>query len=225
MEKQRKLIIFGLGETAELAYYYFTYDSFYAVAAFSAEKLYIQKKTLLGLPVVDFENITQNYPIDEYEMFIAMASSNLNRDRTRFYIKAKNLGYKMASYVSSTAYIGFHTTIGENCFILEHNTVQPFVRIGNNVTLWSGNHIGHRSIINDNCFLSSHIVVSGFCEIGKNCFIGVNTSIADRVKIGNDCLIGLGSIIAKDIQDNTIYKAQYSKRQHLSAKQFCNIND
>ena len=52
---------------------------------------------------------------------------------------------------------------GDNCFILEDNTVQPFVTIGNNVTLWSGNHIGHDSVIEDDCFISSHVVVSGTC--------------------------------------------------------------
>ena len=55
---------------------------------------------------------------------------------------------------------------GDNCFILEDNTVQPFVRIGSNVTLWSGNHIGHDSTIGDHCFISSHVVVSGHVDIG-----------------------------------------------------------
>jgi sugar O-acyltransferase (sialic acid O-acetyltransferase NeuD family) len=223
MEKNKELIIFGLGETAELAYCYFTHDSPYTVAAFTADKKYLNATSIFELPVVDFEEIKVHFPPDKYEMFIAMASSNLNRDRTRFYLQSKQLGYKMASYISSHAYIGFHTQIGENCFILEDNTIQPFVKIGNNVVLWSGNHIGHRSIIHDNCFITSHVVVSGFCEIGKNCFIGVNSSIADNVKIGEDCLIGLGSIIHKNTEPNTIYKMQYAKKQSFTAFEFYKI--
>ena len=225
MKKDKKLIIFGIGETADLAYHYFSADTPYTVVAFSVNKEFIKEEFNLGLPVVDFQEIQQIYPPDLYEMFIAISSTKLNRNRTQFYNEAKLLGYKLASYISSHAYVGFQTEIGDNCFILEHNTIQPFVKIGNNVTLWSGNHIGHRSIIHDNCFITSHVVVSGFCEIGKNCFIGVNSSIADYVKIGDDCLIGLGSIIAKSIPSNSIYKSQYSKKQIITAKQFYNIND
>jgi sugar O-acyltransferase (sialic acid O-acetyltransferase NeuD family) len=225
MKKNKELLLFGLGETAELAYHYFTQDSSYTVVAFTAGKEYVHDQSFLGLPVINFEEIAGHFPPDKCKMFIAMASSNLNRDRTRFYCQAKQLGYKMASYISSHAYIGFNSDIGENCFILENNVIQPFVKIGNNVTLWSGNHIGHRSIIHDNCFLTSHVVVSGFCEIGENCFIGVNTSIADKVTIGADCLIGLGSIISKNIAPNTVYKMKYAQKQPFGAKQFYNIVD
>ena len=54
--------------------------------------------------------------------------------------------------------------MGDNCFIFEDNTVQPFVTLGNNLVLWSGNHIGHHSTLRDHCFISSHVVISGFCR-------------------------------------------------------------
>jgi len=225
MKKNKRVIIFGIGETAELAHYYFTQDSTYEVVAFTVSKKYIEELSFLDLPVIPFEEVKSQYSPNIYEMFIAVASSNLNRDRTNFYNQAKQLGYSMASYISSHAYVSDRSEIGDNCFILENNTIQPFVKIKNNVTLWSGNHIGHRSIIHDNCFLTSQVVISGFCEIGKNCFLGVNVSVADKVKIGDDCLIGLGSIVGKNIQSNTIYKAQYSKKQTLTAKQFYGINE
>ena len=78
----------------------------------------------------------------------------------------KSLGYELVSYVSSRCSFLSQYPPGDNCFILEDNTVQPFVRIGSNVTLWSGNHIGHDSVIGDHCFISSHVVVSGHVSIG-----------------------------------------------------------
>ena len=138
-------------------------------------------------------------------------------------MKAK--GYKLASYISSKAYIGYEVEIGENCFIMENNVIQTFAKIGNNVVLWSGNHIGHSSIIHDNCFISSHVVISGFCEIGENTFVGVNTSVANNVKIGNYCLIGLGCIIVKDVAENSIMKMPYAQKQIISAKQFYGIKE
>ena len=49
---KEKLVIIGDGETAELAYDYFTGDTNYEVVAFSAERNFRRNKTLFGLPVV-----------------------------------------------------------------------------------------------------------------------------------------------------------------------------
>ena len=43
--------------------------------------------------------------------------------------------------------------IGENSFIFENNVIQPFVRVGNNCILWSGNHVGHRTVLRDHVFV------------------------------------------------------------------------
>ena len=55
--KNKKLIIIGAGETANLAYEYFTHDSEYEVVAFSVNKDYLKETTFKGLPVVEYENI------------------------------------------------------------------------------------------------------------------------------------------------------------------------
>lgn len=220
---KKKLIIVGNGETAELAHLYFTNDSKYEVAVFAVEKDYITEPQLRGLDVVALEDMESIYSPEDYEAFVAVSSTKLNTLRTRLYNEVKAKGYKLASYVSSKAYVGYEVEIGENCFIMENNVIQTFAKIGNNVVLWSGNHIGHSSVIHDNCFISSHVVVSSFCEIGQNTFVGVNSSIADNVKIGDYCLIGLGCIIAKDVPDNTIMKMPYAQKQIITAKQFNGI--
>ncbi|MEN6462601.1 MAG: acetyltransferase [Syntrophomonas sp.] len=220
-----KLIIIGDGETAQLAYEYFTYDSNFVVTAFAVEEKYLSVVSLNEVPVVAFEQLLQTYDPQEYYAFIAISSTKLNRLRTRLYQATKELGYEFASYVSSKAFIWRDVEIGENCFILEDNTIQPFVKIGNNVTLWSGNHIGHRSVVRDNCFITSHVVISGYCDIGKNCFIGVNSAVSNNIKIGEDCLVSLGSVISKDTECNGIYKGNPAIRHHLSAKRFFNITD
>ena len=225
MMKTKKLIIVGNGETAELAYLYFTNDSDYKVVAFAVDREYLTNSPLRGLSVVAIEDIYDVYSPNEYEVFVAISSTKLNTLRTRLYRKMKALGYTLASYVSSKAYLGYEVEIGENCFIMEHNVIQSFANIGNNVILWSGNHIGHSVIIHDNCFVSSHVVISGYCEIGSNSFIGINSSIADNVKIGSFCLIGLGSIIAKDVPSNAIMKMPYAQKHIITAKQFNGIKE
>lgn len=221
--KQKKLVIIGAGETANLAFHYFQNDSEYEVVAFAVEKKYIENTTFQGLPVTPFEQIKDLYSPSEYEVFVATSSTSLSKLRTRLYLECKEMGYHMASYISTSAYVGYNAKIGENCFIMENNTIQPFVTIGNNVTLWSGNHIGHQSVIGDHSFLTSHVVVSGFCHIGRNCFLGVNSCVSEYRTIGNYCLIGMGSVVGKDMKDYSIVKSQYAKMQPINTKQFFNL--
>lgn len=40
--------------------------------------------------------------------------------------------------------------------------------------------------------------------IGNNCWLGANVSVMPGVKIGNGCVIAAGSVVTKDIPDNSI---------------------
>lgn len=201
MQKNKKLLLIGTGELAEIAYEYFTHDSSYEVVGFSVEREFLECNTMHNLPVIAFEDIQTFYPAAEFEVFVAIPSSQLNRLRTRLYQAVKKQGYKCATYISSCAFVWRNAKIGENCFIFENNTIQPFVEIGDNVILWSGNHIGHRTVIEDNCFLSSHVVVSGYCRIGENCFLGVNSTFNDNVTIARDCIIASGALVTKSLSE------------------------
>jgi sugar O-acyltransferase (sialic acid O-acetyltransferase NeuD family) len=195
--KTKKLVIVGAGETADIAYEYFTHDSPYEVVAFSVNKEFINQNELYGLPVVEFENLENLYSTEYYEVFVAISYVKLNRVRKIMYEACKAKGYKCANYISSKAFIWHNVTLGENIFIFENNVIQHKVNIGNNVILWSGNHIGHRSTIQDNVYLSSHCVVSGFCTIGANSFLGVNCTFNDNVSLAEDTVVGSGALIVK----------------------------
>lgn len=202
MDKTHTLIIIGDSVFAELAYEYFTCDTEYTVVAFSVEKAYLERDTLFGLPLVPFETLERVYPPGDHSFFAAIVYTQMNKLRTRLYREAKDRGYSPASYISPRAFVWRNCELGEHCFIFEDNVIQPFVKIGNNVVLWSGNHIGHHSTIKDNCFISSHVVVSGLCEIGENCFMGVNSTVIDTVTVGDSCLVGAGALILGNVGDD-----------------------
>lgn len=225
MNKKQKLVIVGVGEFALIADEYFTYDSDYEVIAFSAERAFIGSETLNGKPVVPFETLEEAYNPQEYLVYVAVTSTKLNRVRTRLYREAKRKGYRFVNYISSRAFVWRNVKIGENCFIFEDNTLQPFVEIGNNVVIWSGNHIGHRTIIKDHCFLSSHSVISGYCEIGENCFLGVNSTFADNVKVAKDCLIGAGAVVTKNTEEGKIYVGNPAKPSPVGSLRYSRVDE
>jgi len=206
MKESREIVIFGMGETAHLAYEYFTHDSDYQVVAFSVDSEYMTESEFLGLPVVSSDEITKRFSPDVYGAFVAASSGKLNRVRKSIYDRVKSLGYGLVSYVSTRAFVWHNVEIGENCFILEDNTLQPFVQVGNNVVLWSGNHVGHRSIIKDHCFIYSHCVISGYCLIGESSFLGVNCTLEDHANVAEDNFLGAASLIRKSTTGREFYQ-------------------
>lgn len=209
-----KIIIFGLNDLAELAHFYFVKESksghvYPSPVAFTVNEEYIDKNILHNLPIVPFEELEQHYPPSECFLFAPVTDNKL---REKIYNEGKAKGYKFISYISPKC-TNYAKSIGENCFILEDNTLQPFTTIGNNVILWSGNHIGHHSIIEDNVFFTSHVVMSGHCHIKKGAFLGVNSTLRDGITIGENSIIGMGSLVTKNIPDNETWFGSPAKKK------------
>ncbi|PTY04039.1 transferase [Verrucomicrobia bacterium LW23] len=219
---KKRLILFGIGAAAEVAHYYFTHDSSYEIVCFTVDAEYIKEDTFCGLPVVPFVKIQELYPPHENSFFVAMGYNKLNTARKEKYNAARNLGYTLASYISSRANV-MTDRIGDNCFLLEDNTIQPFTIIGNNVTLWSGNHIGHHSIIEDHVFIASHVVVSGHVTIGEQTFIGVNATLRDGICIGARCVIGAGALLLANAEPEGVYLGTASERSKVPSTRLRSI--
>lgn len=219
----KPLVIFGFGDMAQMAHHYFSTDSAHGVAAFTLDRAYITQDSFCGLPIVPFDEIEERYPAASHGMFVALGYSKVNQLRKEKYLAAKALGYEMASYVSSRATVLNDGNIGENCFILEDNTIQPFVTIGNDVVMWSGNHVGHHSVIHDHCFLASHIVVSGGVDMGESCFVGVNATFRDHIRIGESCVIGAGALLLADAEPFGVYVGNSTERSRVPSNRLKRI--
>lgn len=220
---KQRLVIFGTGDIAQLVHFYFTRATDYEVVAFPVDAAYLKQTIFCDLPVVAFEDVVGRYPPNENMFFVALSYSKLNAVRKEKYLAAKAKGYRLANFVSPRATVLNDGNIGENCFIFEDNTIQPFVTIGNNVTLWSGNHIGHHSIIRDHCFIASHVVVSGGVEVGEQCFIGVNATLRDHIKIGERCVIGADTLLLGDAEPEGIYLGHATERSRVPSSKLGKI--
>jgi sugar O-acyltransferase (sialic acid O-acetyltransferase NeuD family) len=221
---KNKVVIFGVLDTAELAHYYLSTDSPYEVVAFTVSRDYLESSVFkprygqAEYPVVSFEELVTIYPPSEYLLFVPMTGIKMNMIRKQIYLKGKEMGYEYISYVSSKATV-CHNKIGENCFILEDNTLQPFTEVGNNVVMWSGNHIGHHGKIEDHVFFTSHVVLSGHCHVKERAWFGVNSTVRDFTTIGEGCLIAMGSLITRSTEDESFYMGLPAKKQEKNARE------
>ncbi len=209
-QDNKPLVIFGVGELAQLACYYFTHDSPRRVAAFTVDGSHLVEGHCMGLPVVAFEEVTAYYRPEEYDMFVAVGYARLNQARAEKCREAKACGYRLATYVSSRSLTWPDLVIGENCLVMEGNTIQPFVSIGDNVIIWCDSLISHHVEIGHDCFIAAQAVISGHVKIGAYSFIGVNATLRDKIALAERTIIGASALILKDTDENTAYLASGS---------------
>ena len=215
------LVLIGDSLFAEIAHEYFEHDSPYEVVAFSVEREYRKRERFRGLDVIPFEDLAQVVEPATTSAHAAITYGRMNRTRRRLAAAASAKGFALASYVSSRAFVWHNVEIGEHCFIFEDNTIQPFVRIGCDNVMWSGNHIGHHSTIGDGVFVASHAVISGSVRIGDNSFVGVNATIVNDVEVGADCWIGPHVVVTRDLPPDTVWRpAPGSQREGSARKLF-----
>lgn len=215
----KKVIVFGTGDIAELVKYYFETDSDYQIAAFFADDSYAVSDQYLGYPLEKLSTIQAKYPPNKYSAFVAIGYSKMNKVRSEKYHLLKSMGYNIVSYVSSRATVFDNAVIGEGCFILENNVVQPFVSIGDNTVLWSGNHIGHHSKIGSHCFITSHVVVSGKCCVKDYCFLGVNATISSYVTVDKNTFVNAGALIVKSTSESEVYGGHVAVKKEITSEQ------
>jgi sugar O-acyltransferase (sialic acid O-acetyltransferase NeuD family) len=225
MEKRENLVLIGDSAFAEVAYEYFEAYSSYRVVAFAVEREFLSRESLFGLPVVALEDIAERYPPATHHAHVAVVYTQLNRLRARLVAVVSGMGYQLASFISPHAFVAPSACLGSHCFVFENNVIQSFVKIGDNVVLWSGNHIGHHTRLGNNVFVSSHVVMSGFCEVGDNCFFGVNAAIANNLRIAADCWIGPGVVISRDTAGGELFRVPAQEAAKVSARRFFRIPD
>ena len=113
--------------------------------------------------------------------------------------------------------------VGENCFIMENQTINLDVKIGNNVVMWSGNHIGDRSIVEDHVWITSQVAIGGDTRIGEGSFIGMNATVGHGVKIGKNNFIGANTLITKCSNNNQAFAQPGTKALKVTSQQFAKV--
>lgn len=202
---QRPLVILGKGELAQLAHFYFTQDSQRSVAGFTVDAKYIDGPQYMGLPLVPYEELSLLFPPGEFDLFVAIGYTNLNAVRAERCKQARELGYGLATYVSSRASVWPGLQIGGNSLVMEGNYIQAFANLGEGVIMFCGSVASHHCSIGDHCFISSGAIICGGVHIGARTFIGANATVREHLRVGSDCIVGAGAMILKDTADGSGY--------------------
>lgn len=109
---------------------------------------------------------------------------------------------------------GTHTKIGDNFFGNFNLTIQDdaYVEIGDNCNFGPNTTIVtpiHPMLPNERkAILDKHGEIKRMCyakpvKIGNDCWLGANVVVCPGVTIGENCVIGAGSVVVKDIPNNS----------------------
>lgn len=221
----RKLVQFGIGKIGQVVSHHFSTDSDYQLAAYAVDPAFVPADGQFGdLPVVGFDEVERRFPPSQHDMFIAVGYQQLNRLRAARYDEARRKGYRLATYISSQNKHVLREQVGENCFVMSGEPLQPHARIGDNCFVWTNALIGHHSIVGDHGWITSGVVIGGNCRMGDYCFLGLGATIGHEVNVGSHCLIGAGALIAKDAPDHSVYIEAETPRYRLTSEQFLKMN-
>ena len=224
----KKIVIFGLGMIADVAYHHIVRDSAYEVCAFTCDREWLTAAAdsnvgRLGLPVLDFDEIERSHPPDQYAMFVAIGYHNLNKLRADKCRAARQKGYELVSYVSSRADCGPWVRVGENCLILDSVGIQPGVTIGDNVSLWNNSLVGHHSEIGSHCWIAAGTTLGGKARLGESCFVGLGATIGGDLAIGAESFIGAGALVTKDAAARSVFVQRDTDLFRLDSQAFLRI--
>ena len=115
-------------------------------------------------------------------------------------------------------------SVGENCLIQLRKLplYSELIHLHNNICIGSNvvfvTHDATYLILNKKYGPQKFIEEIGCIEIMDNVFIGSGTQILNNVRIGSNVIIGAGSVVTKDIPDNTVYSGN-------PARYICDFED
>ena len=192
-----KVVLFGNGPFASMAWYGLSHDSPLGVTGFTVDAAYLRGPSHHGLPVVPFDAVERHFPPDDHLMLLPIGAVGNMVLRAERCGAAKAKGYALANYLSSRAIVPAEFELRENSMIFDGAVIQPFASIGSNVIVRTGAQIGHHVTVQDDCFIAAGACIGGGVVIGARCFIGLNATVLNDLEVAAGCTIAAGSVLTR----------------------------
>jgi sugar O-acyltransferase (sialic acid O-acetyltransferase NeuD family) len=218
-----KVVLFGTGRGADVAYRFLTRDSEHEICGFAVDRRHLDRERFHELPVVAFEDVERHFPPDEFKMLILLGYQRMNAFRASKYQEAKQKGYSFISYANSNFYRAEDLSIGENCFILDNQSISLDVKIGNNVVMWSSNHVGDLTVIEDHVWLASHVTIAAEVVVRPYCFLGIGATVGNKVTLAERTFVGADALVVSDTLKNAVCVTEESDRADVDSATFLRV--
>ena len=155
----------------------------------------ITENNILGYKILGGDNLIPELVNENTYFLITVGQIKSYSTRKKIAeILIKNKA-KLATIISTLAYVSQHATIGEGSIIMNGAVVNAKTNIGKNCIINTKSNIEHGVSIGDFCHISTCAVVNGDSVIGNGTFIGSNATISNDVSIKENSIISAGKFI------------------------------
>lgn len=125
--------------------------------------------------------------------------------RKKLYDKFISLGGIFSSTISPLANIGsYDIVIGSGSNILAGVVISNSSIIGKGCIIYFNSIITHDCVVGDFVEISPSVNLLGRSTVGAYSKIGSNATILPDLVIGKNVIVGAGSVVTKDVPDNTM---------------------
>lgn len=157
---------------------------------------------LLGSLTTDIESHFRSGTFDACIITIG-ADMGLRR---RLFELCQELTIPLATIIHPGASVSRLATIGQGCLVLDNSRIGPFAVLEENVFVSGSVNIDHHCRIGRNTTFGPGVFLSGGVVVGDSCNFGTSIGVESHVSIGSNCSITSGSVIQRDVLDESVAK-------------------
>ncbi|AJZ35305.1 UDP-3-O-(3-hydroxymyristoyl)glucosamine N-acyltransferase [Xanthomonas citri] len=147
-------------------------------------------------------------------MFVAFDERFGNFKRVELMQAAMERGFKLESYIHSSAAIGTDVVIGLNTFVGAHAVVGHGCKIDYNTVIHAGAHLGTACRIKSSCWIENGVQIGAGVEIGGNSILRTGAIVRGGIKVGRSCELGWPRVYCEDVPAKTYFDARYHNPIH-----------
>ncbi len=125
--------------------------------------------------------------------------------------------YYFATLIHPSVQISEFVEIGEGTVICAGCILTADIKIGSHCILNLNTTVGHDVEISDYVTIAPQVAVSGNIHIAAGVEVGTGSSIRQGLKLGARAMLGMGSVLTKDIPEDTVFVGNPAKL-HIARK-------
>ncbi len=158
------------------------------------------------IPVIGKTCDLYNFINDENTQFFIAYVGMQNEKKVYENIKSLNIPKsKFATLIHPSAIIpkGF-CSIGDGVLMAPLSQLSPDTTIEDNCILLPNSFVGHDTTLKRFAHVATNGVIGANVVVGRAVHVGSNATIREKISIGDFSLIGAGSVVLKDVPENSI---------------------
>ncbi|GEM_PF-1692944 len=210
---KRRVVVYGAGGmarwvSAEVA----LCGGGHEIVGFVSDDAPHESGSFLGHRLSTFAAVGRDYPPSDFEMLVLTGYRRM-RDRRSTFDRAKEMGYRLCSFVSPRAVTYPDLVIGENVVVGPGSHLGPECRLGSNVIVCPCAHVGTGTTVASHCYIAGRAVIGGQARLAELCFIGMNATVTDRAELSEETFVAAGAVVRRSTEPFSQYAGDPATRR------------